>query len=375
MGGQDMSGGASPGSADGAGGGSREAPPAGAQDTAPGGERAALLAAGRERHLYSGAAWSVGSAEGPVDRGWVGTRSWGGAALDGTDLWDLASVTKPVVGLVVMALVERGALSLEDTVGRCLPRYRDTDKADLTVSALLSHTSGLPGQVPMYRTHGTRESLLTALGTLPLRAAPGVQVTYSSQGFILLGLIAEQAAGRGLDALVAELVCAPLGLEDTGFTPAGAGRARAVATEDCPWRDRTVLGEVHDENAAVLGGVAGHAGLFSTLDDTERLAVCLAGGAHELLRPETFALMIAPHTDGLGLRRALAWQGQDPVDSPVGPSFGPASYGHTGFTGTSLWIDPDTGRYAVLLTNRVHPSREGEGIVALRREFHSLGRA
>ncbi|MEU0127279.1 serine hydrolase domain-containing protein [Streptomyces sp. NPDC006289] len=336
------------------------------------GERAALLADGRARRLYSGAAWSVGTARGPVDRGWLGSRSWGGAELDGTDLWDLASVTKPVVGLVVMALAERGALPLDGTVGQLLPRYRETDKAPLTVTELLAHTSGMPGRVPMYRDHPTRESLLTGLGTLPLRSRPGVRVEYSSQGFILLGLIAEQASGQGLDALVAELVCSPLGLEDTCFTPGHAARARAVATEHCPWRGRTLVGEVHDENAAVLGGVAGHAGLFATLADTERLTVALAGGARELLRPETFALMTAPHTDGLNLRRALAWQGQDPADSPVGPSFGPASYGHTGFTGTSHWVDPATGRYAVLLTNRVHPTREGDGITGLRREFHSL---
>ncbi|MFB4421836.1 serine hydrolase domain-containing protein [Streptomyces sp. QL37] len=336
------------------------------------GRRAALLAEGRARRVCSGAAWSVGSSRGPVDRGWLGTRSWGGAELDGTDLWDLASVTKPVVGLVVMALAERGALSLDATVGELLPRYRDTDKARLTVTGLLTHTSGLPGRVPMYRDHTTREALLTALGTLPLRSGPGVRVEYSSQGFILLGLIAEHAGGQGLETLVAELVCAPLGLKDTGFNPAPGDRVRAVATERCPWRGRTVAGEVHDENAAVLGGIAGHAGLFATLADTERLAVCLAGGARELLRPETFALMTAPHTDGLNLRRALAWQGQDPADSPVGPSFGPASYGHTGFTGTSVWVDPGAGRYAVLLTNRVHPTREGDGIVGLRREFHSL---
>ncbi|MFD6277907.1 serine hydrolase domain-containing protein [Streptomyces sp. NPDC060209] len=335
------------------------------------GARAAVLTEGRARRLYSGAAWSVGSARGPLDRGWLGSRSWDGAELDGTDLWDLASVTKPVVGLVVMALAERGALSLKGTVGELLPRYRDTDKAGLTVTELLAHTSGLPGRVPMYRSHGTREALLTALGTLPLRSGPDVRVEYSSQGFMLLGLIAEHAGGQGLDALTAELVCAPLGLGDTGFNPGPAERERAVATELCPWRGRTVVGEVHDENAAVLGGIAGHAGLFSTLADVERLAVSLAGGARELLRPETFSLMTAPHTDGLNLRRALAWQGQDPAGSPVGPSFGPASYGHTGFTGTSLWIDPGTGRYAALLTNRVHPTREGDGIAGLRREFHS----
>ncbi|MFF6955557.1 serine hydrolase [Streptomyces sp. NPDC008317] len=330
-----------------------------------------MVAAGRTRRAYSGAAWSVGTAAGPLDRGWTGTRAWDGPALTGDELWDLASVTKPVVGLAVMALVDRGAVDLAGTVGRYLPAYRGGDKADLTVRQLLTHTSGLPGQVQLYREHPTRKALLEALRLLPPRSAPDTRVEYSSQGFILLGLIAESAAGEPLDALVDQLVCAPLGLKDTGFNPDEAGRARAVATEDCPWRGRVVAGEVHDENAVVMGGVGGHAGLFAPLADVERLGRSLAGGARELLRPETFAEMTAPHTDHLALRRGLAWQGQDPVGSPVGPSPGPDSFGHTGFTGTSLWIDPATARYAVLLTNRVHPSRTADGITAVRHAFHT----
>lgn len=331
---------------------------------------AGLLAAGRERRVYSGAAWSVGTVDGPLDRGWTGTRSWGGPALDGNDLWDLASVTKPVAGLAVMALVENGALALTDTVGEHLSAYRGGDKADLTIGQLLTHTSGLPGQVALYRDRPNRASLLDAVRLLPLTAAPGTRVQYSSQGFILLGLIAESAGGRPLEELVDLLVCAPLGMTGTGFTPDAAGRARSVSTEDCPWRGRLVTGEVHDENAAVLGGVGAHAGLFAPLTDMERLGRSLAGGGRGLLRPGTFALMTAAHTDGMGLRRGLAWQGQDPAGSPVGQSFGAGAYGHTGFTGTSIWVDPATGRYAVLLTNRVHPTRDGEGITAVRRAFH-----
>lgn len=194
---------------------------------------AELLAEGREQRVYSGAAWSVGGPEGPLDRGWTGTRSWDGPPLDGDDVWDLASVTKPVAGLVVMALVERGALGLDDTVGAHLPDYRGGDKAELTVRQLLTHTSGIPGQVPLYRDHPTRAALLDAVRLLPLTAKPGTRVQYSSQGFIVLGLIAEAAAGERLDALVERLVCAPLGLRDTVFRPDAGRLARAVATEDC----------------------------------------------------------------------------------------------------------------------------------------------
>ncbi|MFE5141410.1 serine hydrolase domain-containing protein [Streptomyces fagopyri] len=334
-----------------------------------------ILVAGRARRSYSGAAWSVGTAAGALDRGWTGTRAWDGPPLQGDEQWDLASVTKPIVGLAVMALVERGALDLAGVVGSYLPEYRGGNKADLTLAQLLTHTSGLPGQVPLYREHPTRAALLEALRLLPPRTAPGTRVEYSSQGFILLGLIAESAAGAPLDELVDRLVCAPLGMKATGFVPDAALRARAVATEDCPWRGHVVTGEVHDENAVVLDGIAGHAGLFAPIADLERLGRSLAAGAREVLRPETFALMTAAHTDAHALRRGLAWQGQDPVGSPVGPSFGPTSFGHTGFTGTSIWIDPATGRYAVLLTNRVHPSRVGDGIVSVRRAFHTAADA
>ncbi|SEG90808.1 CubicO group peptidase, beta-lactamase class C family [Actinacidiphila yanglinensis] len=334
-----------------------------------------LLAAGRERGVYSAAAWSVGDAGATLDRGWTGTRSRTGPALDGSEVWDLASVTKPVVGLAVMALVDEGALRLDDTVGDHLAAYRGGDKAEVTVRQLLAHTSGIPGQVPLYRDHPTRASLLEAIRLLPLTAAPGTRVQYSSQGFILLGLVAGAAAGQPLDALVQRLVCGPLGMTGTGFRPDAAARQRAVATEDCPWRGRVVVGEVHDENAVVLGGVAAHAGLFAPLTDMERLGRSLAGGARELLRPGTFAEMTTVHSEGLGLRRCLAWQGQDPSGSPAGDSFGPRAYGHTGFTGTSVWVDPATGRYVVLLTNRVHPSRAGDGIVAVRRDVHAAAAA
>ncbi|MFJ4467737.1 serine hydrolase domain-containing protein [Streptomyces sp. NPDC089424] len=329
-----------------------------------------VLIRGREERVYSGAAWSVGDANGAVLRGWTGTRSWNGPELDGTELWDLASVTKPIVGLAVMALVERGVLALDDTVGAHLPDYRGGDKENLTVRHLLTHTSGIPGRVPLYRDYPTRTALLDAVRLLPVTARPGARVEYSSQGFIVLGLIAEAAAGQPLDHLVDRLVGAPLGMRHTLFRPGAQWRTRAVATEDCPWRGRTIVGEVHDENAAVLGGVGGHAGLFSTLRDMELLGAALAAGGGKLLKADTFARMTAAHTDHLALRRSLAWQGQDPVTSPVGSSFGPDSYGHTGFTGTSLWVDPATARYAVLLTNRVHPTRAGDGIVGVRRAFH-----
>ncbi|SEO45369.1 serine hydrolase domain-containing protein [Amycolatopsis saalfeldensis] len=325
-----------------------------------------ILDAGRENRVFSAAAWSVGTADGALDRGVLGTRWHGGPDAAEDSRWDLASVTKPLVGLVIAALADRGLLTFEDPLARHLPAYAGGDKADITVRQLLTHTSGLPGGTPLYREHPTREALLEAIRTGPLRAAPGDRVEYSSQGFILLGLIAEAAGGHPLDELVAQFVSTPAGLTGTGFGPADA--ARAVATEDCPWRGHVVRGQVHDENAVVLGGICGHAGLFAPLPDVEHLGRVLAGGAAPLLKPATHAEMIRCQTEGL--RRGLAWQCLDVPGSPVGTDLSPRAYGHTGFTGTSLWVEPDRGRYYVLLTNRVHPSRTTPGIETLRRAFH-----
>lgn len=334
----------------------------------------ALLARARDERVFSAAAWSVGTADGELAGGVLGTRSWDGPALERSDLFDLASVTKPIAGLAVMALLEEGALTLGTTVGDLLPFFRGSTKEALTARDLMLHTSGLPGQVPMYRDHPTREAMLDGLWTLPPRRPPGEAVEYSSQGLMLLGMMAEAAASATLDVLVERYVAAPAGASSLLFAPGPGERERCVATEDCPWRGRVVTGEVHDENAVVLGGVAAHAGLFGGVDDLARLGRALLANRTErvLLHPATFAAMTRPRTAHLGEVRALTWQGYDDTGSPAGDLVGPATFGHTGFTGTSLFADPELGRYFVLLTNRVHPSRAGAGIVAVRRAFHNL---
>ncbi len=186
--------------------------------------------------------------------------------------------------------------------------------------------------------------------------------------------MAEAGASSTLDALVATYVAEPAGLRETMFRPGPAERERCVATEDCSWRGRVVVGEVHDENSVVLGGVTGHAGLFGSLDDLARLGRALLVNPTErvLLHPVTFAAMIRNRTGHLGEARGLTWQDYDDTGSPAGDLVGPATFGHTGVTGTSLFVDPGLGRYFVLLTNRVHPSRDGTGIATVRRAFHNL---
>ncbi|QVQ52768.1 beta-lactamase family protein [Spiractinospora alimapuensis] len=333
-----------------------------------------LLEWGRAEGVYSAAAWSVGTATGETSGGVVGTRSWGGEPVTRTDLFDLASVTKPLVGVVVMALLERGALALDSTVAELLPDFQARATGELTLRDLMLHTSGLPGRVPMYRTYPTRDAMVEGLRALPPPARPGDAVQYSSPGLMLVGMMAEAASGAPLDTLVEEFLTRPTGLTSTLFTPAPHDRARAVATEDCAWRGTVVAGEVHDENAVVLGGVAGHAGLFSTVDDLATLGAALVRNLTEplLLHPITLAAMIENRTAGMAEGRGLTWQTADTPGSPAGDLVSRRTFGHTGFTGTSLYVDPDHQRYYVLLTNRVHPSREGDGIRRIRRAFHNM---
>ncbi|ANY07832.1 serine hydrolase domain-containing protein [Pseudonocardia sp. HH130630-07] len=350
---------------------------------APGGALTDLLAGARADGVFSAAAWAVGDADGHRVRGTLGTRAWpdlpevtgagdgiDAAPLDGTELFDLASVTKPLVALAAAVLVERGALADDDTVARLLPAHRGTPAADATLAQLLLHTSGLPGRVPLWREHGTREALLRAVAELPLAHRPGTQVDYSSQGFILIGLMLEAATGAPLDELVTDLVAGPAGARGLTFAP-GPG-VPVVATERCAWRGRVVQGQVHDENAVVLGRPAGHAGLFGTLDDVAAVGRALVRTLDDrvLMSPAALAAMI--RTDSPSPARSRGWQNNDPAEPVAGGRVGPRTFGHTGFTGTSLFVDPDTRRWYVLLTNRVHVSREGTGVVAVRARFHDL---
>lgn len=337
----------------------------------------AVLTRARDRQVFSAAAWSHGDAAGPWSRGILGTVSWDGADADEDSHWDLASVTKPIVAMAVMSAVERGELSLQDTIGDLLPDY-PADKGPITVRQLLTHTSGLPGQVPLFRWNPTADSLLAAVRALPLLGEPDRAVVYSSQGFMVLGLIAEAASGRRLDDLVTERVLAPAAMLHSSFGLAPDLHARAVATEDDPWRGRVVQGEVHDENAVVIGRAAGHAGVFATLADLEKLGsvLCRQDGGEDgpVLSAATQRAMVQPRTDHLDARWTLGWAGAG--DHTHGTSAGDlissAGYGHTGFTGTSLWVDPTSGRYSILLTNRVHPSRETTGITRVRRLVNNI---
>ena len=304
-----------------------------------------------------------------------------GPPVDAATRYDLASLSKVVSTLPsLLALLQAGAISLDDPVRKFFSQagwFQTPSLGDATLRQLLTHTSGLPAWRPLFAEVSSR---LTALGSVlqtPLAHTPlyhpSGRVVYSDLGFMLLGAVVERVSGVRLDAFAREHVFAPLGIAATGYGVADG--ARVAATEDCGWRGRLLEGEVHDENAFVFDGVAGHAGLFGSAGDLARYAQAWLRldapfASAELLREATREQAASDRVVSDRVRRGLGWQlaGEG---SSAGHHAGPAAYGHTGFTGTSLWLDPDRDRFAVLLTNRVHPSREcGSTIHALRVAFH-----
>lgn len=291
-------------------------------------------------------------------------------------VFDLASVTKLVTSIAVMQLVERGRIDLDQPVARYLPEFGAAGKEQVTVRQLLTHTSGLPAWLPLYTLPGTSADRLRAVFAAPLLDPPGTVYRYSDLGLIVLGVLVERVSGLSLDRYVAERIAGPLGMRDTTFNPPASLRERIAATEYQPWTNRgLVWGSVHDENAYALGGVAGHAGLFSTARDLAVLAQALLNGGRygsaRILRPETVRAMMANqlpgfpgHDHGLGWELNQGWY-MDALASPF-------TAGHTGFTGTSLVVDPRSDVVVVLLTNRVHPTRNGGSVNPWRRQVARL---
>lgn len=329
-----------------------------------------------EEKIFPGAVYQYGTSEGILGHGAVGTLGIGRGPVNESTLYDLASVTKPLAALAFMKLLEEGLACLDDPIDYYLPDYAGHAKGKNTMFQLLTHTSVIPGQVQLYRTCHTKREMLDGILYLPPRDNVHQPVMYSSQGLIVIGEIISAITGKPLDRAMRELVFEPLGMADTMFNPPESRFANTASTEDCPWRGKVVVGQVHDENAVVMGGVGGHAGIFSTAADVAKVGRAMltgldaAGGQY--LRRATIRLMTKNHTAHLNLARGLGWMCRDAHDSPAGDLFSENSFGHTGFTGTSIWVDPERDLYAVLLTNRVHPTREGGGIARARHIFHNL---
>jgi serine-type D-Ala-D-Ala carboxypeptidase len=293
------------------------------------------------------------------------------AAVSDRTVFDLASLTKIVAtATIAMRQIDAGSLTLDDRISRWLLRWRGADCERATVSDLLAHSSGLPAYLPLYRDHAGRQAFESAICATPLEFAPGTRSIYSDLGFMLLGFALETSAGRALPSQFAA-VAGELGLESMAFPPPPNWHREIAPTELDAWRGRLLVGEVHDENAAALGGAAGHAGLFGSVEDVGRFARAVLqtlSGTPRLATPETMRRFVR-RTTVPGSSRALAWDTMLPTSS-CGTRMSPAAIGHTGFTGTSLWIDPSSDVYVVLLTNRVYPARGNDAIQPVRREFH-----
>jgi beta-N-acetylhexosaminidase len=292
------------------------------------------------------------------------------AEITGDTIYDLASVSK-VVGTTsaAMMLLDAGRLLLDAPVQDYIPEFHGVNKEKVRVIHLLQHSAGLPAWLPIFKEVQGYEEFLKRVCAVPLEAAPGTRTLYSDLGMILLGEIVSRACGHPLDQYLHEHLFVPLGMSSTLYRPPQVMLGRIAPTENDPWRQRIVRGEVHDENAFAMGGVAGHAGLFSTAHDLAVFAqMMLYRGLYDhrrYFRAETVDRFTS--TPGAG-GESLGWQ-KPSASSWTGKVFSPAAFGHTGFTGTSIWVDPQRQLFIVLLTNRVHPSRDNNKIGEARQKL------
>jgi CubicO group peptidase (beta-lactamase class C family) len=288
-------------------------------------------------------------------------------------IFDLASLTKVVATTAVaMILYERGLLDLEAPVTAILPEFADDHGArrEVTLRMLLAHSSGLPAYEKLFLRAKTREDLLRAALTTRLTGAPGARAEYSDIGFIILGVTLELLADESFDIFCQREIFGPLGMSYTTFNPAPALKEFIPPTaDDRNFRQRVIQGEVQDENASVLGGVAGHAGLFSTAEDLAIFAHAMLNGGHLIFRSTTVDLFSRRESSPEGSSRALGWDTPSPP-SQSGKCFSPRSFGHLGYTGTSLWIDPESQLSITLLTNRTWPDCQNQAIKQVRPALH-----
>ncbi len=362
------------------------------QDTSdPWAPLASTIEAAVASRAFPGAVVVVGRRDSVLFQRAFGTTTYGGEGrgergegVTVSTVYDIASLTK-VVGLttIVMRLVEAGRLELDAPVRRYLPRLDERHDASFTVRRLLTHNSGLPAWKPLYQTARSRAEVFALAAAEPLEYPAGTRMIYSDLGVILLTELVETLTGERLDRTLGRDLFAPLGMRDTRYRPPRSWRARIAPTErDTTWRRRLIHGEVHDENAFAMDGVSGHAGLFSTATDLARFAqMMLRQGRGErgegrgseplqLVREETIAEFTRVQEPALS-HRALGWEAPNGQNS-AGTRLSARAFGHTGFTGVSLWVDPQQDLFIILLTNRVHPTRENTQIFEVRRRVADL---
>lgn len=341
----------------------------------------ALLRDGVAQHAFPGAALAV-THHGAL----VASQGFGRFTYDENSpeikpdtVFDLASVTKVVATTAVaMLLYEKGKLRLDEPVAQTLgdfvalaPKHQKARREAVTVGMLLAHSSGLPAYEKLFEFATTRDDLVGAAMTTHLAAGPGERAVYSDVGFILLGELLAKKAGLALDLFARQEIFTPLGMRQTRFKPPQDWIAEIPPTEDDRrFRRRVVQGEVNDENAHVMGGVAGHAGVFAPANDVARFAECMLQGGRPILKAETVRLFTRREALPPGTTRALGWDTPSRPESSSGRLFSNVAFGHLGFTGTSLWIDPGRKLSVTLLTNRTWPDRTAQLIREMRPKVH-----
>jgi len=314
-------------------------------------------------------------------------------------IFDLASLTKPLAtSIAMMVMVKERKIALDDRVSRFFHTFGVHGKTHVTFRHLLANTSGLPAWRPYWKdilrieregrinftaSRGAKEYVYEAIQREKPDAPAGARTQYSDLGFMLLGAVVEEVNGTSLDRYCFERIYKPLGLRATSYVDLSLLRTRRLEpiadmiapTERCPWRKRVLCGEVHDDNAFAMGGVAGHAGLFSSARDIDRIATVLREcyDGQSLFLPAAIVREFWRRNDPVGSSTwALGWDTPSPQDSTAGSELSRHGVGHVGFTGTSLWIDLERGMHVVVLSNRVHPSRDNDKIREFRPLIHDL---
>lgn len=299
----------------------------------------------------------------------------GGPPVVPDSKFDLASITKLFSGTTLLALIDDRRAALDDPLVSIIPEFggQDPRRREVTLRHLLSHTSGLPAHVS-FRDELGAAAVIARVCATPLVAPPGMEVNYSDLGFMLVGAAIERLTGGSLRDAIAAIVTEPMSSFSVGFNPARNDRRRIACTERDPWRGRLLQGEVHDENAWSMGGISGHAGLFGNASDVAILGELYRnGGAHgsiHVLTRHTARLATSEAASSDDERRGLAWALRSSAPQSCGSRFGPRSFAHTGYTGTSLWVDPDRELTVVLMTNRVYFTRDPQPIFDLRVAVH-----
>lgn len=289
-------------------------------------------------------------------------------------IFDIASLTK-VIATTTAAMIcyERNLFSLDDPVKKYLPEFGVNGKESVSIKNLLLHNSGLPAFKQFYKNYSIADDVIRDIYASRLNYNPGTKTVYSDLGMIVLAKVIEKVSGQHFDEFCRKEIFVPLQMNSTLFNPPDSLKYKIAPTEiDGYWRNRLIWGEVHDETASLLNGVAGHAGLFSTADDIKKLLINFiisdSGGKKSIFKKETIKLYTTRYSDES--TRALGWDTKSEENSSAGSLFDISSFGHTGFTGTSVWIDPTRDLIVIFLTNRVYPSRENRKLNKLRPLLH-----